>query len=90
MDGLEGALGNRDDGINRYQKTEKKWKWELKSLKKQYKMLFSMAQIYGSRREIKSIKNIKVKESKKSSYSGSNSSGRNLDSDYSQSSDRER
>ena len=33
-DGLGGGLGNRDDAVKHYQKTEKKWKRELKSLKK--------------------------------------------------------
>ena len=39
---LRGALGNRDYAVKNYQKTENKWKRELKFLKKQNKIPSSM------------------------------------------------
>ena len=67
--GLVGPLGNRDNAANHYHKTELKWKGELKFIKNKNKMLFGMENESISRRNIKKIKNIKVKASKKCSYS---------------------
>ena len=85
-DGLGGDLGNRTDVIKNCKKYEHKWKRELKSLKKQNKMLFSIANRSGLCRE---IKNIKSRYSTKRSYSSSNSSRSDSNSNYSLSSDSE-
>ena len=55
------------------------WKKELKSIKKQNKILYSTAKKYGFPREINNIKKVREKASKKGSnsssdYSDSNSS----------------
>lgn len=84
------ALGNRDDSVKNYKKSEHKWKRELKSLNNQNKMLYSIAKKSGSSRELKNIKKIKAKASKKCSYSISGSSISDSDSDYSLSSDSNR
>ena len=86
-DGLGGALVNKADSIKHYKKSEQKWKMYLRSLKKQNKMIFSMAKKSGSRRYIKEIK---VKSSKKCSYYSSNISSNDSDSGSSLSSDSER
>ena len=49
-DGLEGSLGSRDDATKQYKNSEHKWKKELKALKNQNKMLYSIARKPGSRR----------------------------------------
>ena len=64
---MGGFLCNRADDVNNYRKTENKWKRELKSLKKQKNMLYSMAPMLGSRRDIKNIKKINKKALKKRS-----------------------
>ena len=72
--GLGGDPGNRADDAKYYNKSEHKWKKELKFLKKKNKILFSTAKKSGSRRELKNTKNIKAKASKKRGCSISNSS----------------
>ena len=57
----------------------KKWKKELKSLKNQNKIIYSIADKFGLRRELKNIKNIKYKASKKRSNSSSNYYRNDLD-----------
>ena len=49
------TLGNRDTDVKKYHKAEKNWKMELKAIKKQNKMIFSMAKRLGSCRELKKI-----------------------------------
>ena len=49
----------RTNYVQQYKKSENKWKKELKALKKQNKILYSISNKYGSRREIKKIKKIK-------------------------------
>ena len=71
-DGLGVPLGNRANFVNHYQKTEKKWRREMKTLKKQKNMLFTMADKSVSCHEIKKINKMNFKVSKKLSYSGSN------------------
>ena len=68
---LGGPIGNRTDAVSHYHKTEKKWKRNVKSLRKINRMLFSMANKSGSRHY---IKNIKAKSSNEHSYSIINSS----------------
>ena len=80
-------LGNRDDVINNYKKSEQKQKKYLKYFKKQNKMLLRISQKYGSRREPKKTNKIKAKASKKRSYSIISSSRSDLYSDSSLSSD---
>ena len=65
--------------VKQYQKSEKKWKNELKALKKKNNMLFDMSKKLVSRCELKTIKNIPAKEPKKYGSSGSNSSSSNYD-----------
>ena len=86
-EGLGGDLGNRADDAKYYNKSEHKWKKELKFLKKKNKILFSTAKKSGSRRELKNTKNIKAKASKKRRYSSSDNLSNNSDSDSYLSSD---
>ena len=65
--------------MQHHNKSEKKWKKELKALNKQNKMLYSIAKKFGSRREIKNIKKIREKAYKMTSVSSSE----DWDSDYS-------
>ena len=70
-------MGSRDDNVKQHKKSENKWKKGLKYLKKQNKMLYSIAKKSSSRREIKKIWG---KASKKGCHYSSDSS-----SDYSES-----
>ena len=72
-----------NDVDNHYQKTQKKWESDLKSLKKQNKILSSMAKRSVSRRELKNIKNIKAKASNNNIFSRNNSSSIDSDTYYS-------
>ena len=84
---MEGALCNRADDIKHYNKSGHKWRKEMKYLKKQNKMLYIIAKKSGLRRELKKIKNIRAKASKKRRYSSSDSSSSGLDYDSYVSSD---
>ena len=86
-EGLVGDLDNRYDVVNKYKKSEHKWKKYLKSLKKQNKMLYIIANNSISLRELKKIKNIQAKASKKCSYPSSDSYSSGLYSDSSLSRD---
>ena len=79
-DRLGGPMGSRTDAVKQYHKYEKKWKKDLKALKKQNKVLYSIAKKSGSRRYIKKIR---AKASEKSS----DSSRDDLESDSSLASD---
>ena len=74
------ALGNRADAVKHYQKTENKWKRELKNIRKQNTTLFSMAKLLGSLLELKKINNTHSKVSKKNIYYISDSSSSDPDS----------
>ena len=76
-------MGNRSDTMKQYKKSEKKLNKELKSLNNQNKIIYSITNKYGSRREIKNIKKIWVKYSKKGRHYSSGSSGDYLDSNSS-------
>ena len=76
-DGMGGYVRSRTDTVKQYKKSENKWKKGLKALKKQNKMLYSIANKSDLRCEIKKIKKIRGKASKK----GSDSSSDYLDSD---------
>ena len=52
-DVLGGGLGNRANTLKQYKNSEHKLKKELKALKNQNKMLYSIAKNFGSRRELK-------------------------------------
>ena len=80
---LGGALVNRANSVNRYRKSEKKLKRDLKALKKKNKILYSISKKSGSCRELKNIKDIRFKYSKKRSYSSSDSSSSGSNSDSS-------
>ena len=69
-DGMGGPIGSRTHVVQQHKKSEKKWKKELKSLKKQNNMLYSIAKKLGSRREIQKIKKMR-KEASKETYSSS-------------------
>ena len=66
-DRLGGALDNRADAVNQFKNYEHKYKKELKALKKHIKNLYRISKKSGLRRELKKIKNIKNKASKKGS-----------------------
>ena len=64
----------RYKSVEQYKNSRHKWKKELKDLKKQSKILYSITKKFGSRHELKKIKNIKAKVSKKRYDSRSDSS----------------
>ena len=95
-DGLGGNMGSRDETVKQYKKYKSKWNKEVKALKNQKRMLFSISNKSGSCRELNNIKNIRAKYSKKRCNSSSDNSdsdsslSRNSDCDtYRQSSGRE-
>ena len=55
---------SRSKAVKQYKRSKSKWKKELKVLKKQKKMLFSISKKPGSPHEIKKIKKIWAKASK--------------------------
>ena len=65
------SIGSRTHSVQQHKKSEKKCKKDLKSLKNQNKMLYSISKKSGLRREIKKIKKIREKASKKTSISSS-------------------
>ena len=69
-DEIGGPVRIRTHAVQQHKKSENKWKKELKSLKKQNNMLYSIAKKLGSRREIQEINKIR-KESSKETYSSS-------------------
>ena len=58
-DGIGGPMGSRTNAAQQYKKSENKWKKELKALKKQNKMIYSISKNSVSHREIQKIKNIR-------------------------------
>ena len=73
--GLGGNLGNRDAAVKQFNTAGKKWKRDLKSLKRQNKILYSMVKHTGFHRELKKIKSIRDKIAKNNdSYSRNRSS----------------
>ena len=58
---------SRTRAVQHHSNSENKWNKELKYLNKQNKMLYSIPKKSGSRREIKNIKKIRAKASKKTS-----------------------
>ena len=42
MDGLEGPLCSRADAVKQYNKSEQKWKKDMKALKKQNKIFIAL------------------------------------------------
>ena len=57
-DGMGGYVTIRDNTVKQYNKSENKWKKELKALKNQKKMLYSIVNNYRSRIEIININKI--------------------------------
>ena len=80
--GMGGSVWSRSDTMKQYKKSEKRMK-DLKSLKKQNKMIYRIAKKSISRRELKKINNIWGKASKKVHNSSSDSSSDDSDSDSS-------
>ena len=76
---MVGSMVSRAYTVKQYNNSEK-LKKELKSFKKQNKMLYIIAKKYGSCRKIKNIKNITEKASNKGRNSSSGSSGDDSDS----------
>ena len=68
-DGMVGPIGGRTHAVQYHNKSENKWKKELKALKNQNNMLYIIAEKSSSRRDIKKIKNIKSEASKKTRVS---------------------
>ena len=66
-----GSLVNRACAVKHYHKTEKNWKGGMKYFRKEKKMIYSMTKKSGSHHDIKNIKKIHKKASKKCSYSSS-------------------
>ena len=58
-DGIGGPIGIRTHDLQQHKKYKNKWKKELKSLKKQNKILYSIIKKSGFHREINKIKNIR-------------------------------
>ena len=85
--GMVGSVVIRADTVKRYKKSENKWHKEIKYTKKQNKMLYIIDKKSGSRREIKKIKKIQAKSSKKGVHSSSNDFSDKSDSDSSLASD---
>ena len=67
---MGGPISSRNHNVQQHKKSEKKWKKELKALKDQNKMLYSIAKNSGSRCEIQKIQKIR-KEASKDTYSSS-------------------
>ena len=68
------------ESVKQYKRSKSKRKTEIKSLKKQNKILYIITNKSGSRREIKNIKKIRAKDSKKRRDDRINSSSDNSDS----------
>ena len=64
-DGLEIPMVIMAEDMKQYNKSEHKWKKDLKARRKKNKMFYSIANKYGFLRELKKIKKIKAKSSKK-------------------------
>ena len=79
-DGLGGPMVSRAEAVKQYKKSKIKLKKELKDIKKLKNVLFSIAKKSGSRRDIKKIKKIDAKSSRKRCNSSSDSSSDELDS----------
>ena len=73
-DGMLGPMGSRTNTVQQYNKSENKWRKEMKALKNQNNMLYSIAKKSGSRREINKTKNIREKSSQKNSIYSSDDS----------------
>ena len=76
--GMVVSVGSSTDTVKQYKKSENKWKKELKALKKQKNMLYSIAKKSRLRREIRTIQ---AKSSKKGRHSSSVSPSDDSDSD---------
>ena len=85
--GLGVPMGSRYGSVKQQKRSESKWKKELKALKKQNTIIYSIAQKSGAHREIKNINKIMSKATKKHRGDSINYSGDKLDSNYSLSSD---
>ena len=62
---MGGPLGSRSDAVKYYKKSKNKWKKYMKDLRKQNKILYSIANKSVSRHELKNINKIRAKSSKK-------------------------
>ena len=58
-DGMGGPIESRNNSVQQHNKYENKWNKDMKSFKKQDKMLYSIAKKSGSRREIQKIEEIR-------------------------------
>ena len=69
-DGMDGPIGSRNHAVQKHKKYENKRKKDMKTRKKQKKIIYSIAKKSGSRREIYKIKNIR-KEASRDTYDSS-------------------
>ena len=60
-DGLGGTMESRTVYLKKYKKSENKWKKEMKALKNQNKMIYSISNKSSLRRDINKIKKIRSK-----------------------------
>ena len=58
-------MGSRAEAVKKYKNYEIKWRKELKALKKQNNILFSIVNKPVSHRELNNIKKFRAKSSKK-------------------------
>ena len=72
--GIGGPMGSRAKAVKQYKRSDNKWKNEFKSLKKQNKILYIIAKKSSLWRELKNIKKLKYKASRKRYNSSSDSS----------------
>ena len=63
-DGMRGPMVSSNNAVQHYKKSEKKWKKDLKALKNQNNIIYSISKKSGLRREIKKTKKIREKASK--------------------------
>ena len=77
-------MGSKTDYVKQYKSSKIKWNKELKALRNENKMLYSIVKKSGLRRDINKINNFRAKSSKKTNVSSSD----DLDSDSSLASDR--
>ena len=82
-DGQVGPMGISYEAMKQWKKSENKWKKDLKAIKKQNNIIYSIAKNNGSRREIKKIQKTKAKAYNKRRYYSSDSFSDKSDSNYS-------
>ena len=62
---IRGSLGKQDGDVKKFYKAKKNWKRQLRSLENQNKVLYSMINNLGSRKELHNINHISTKGNSK-------------------------